>query len=370
MNQKKKMLAGILAALPLAAVAQSTIHVANNGLDGPGCGTTAAPCRSISAGIAAAADDDTVLVGPGRYGELNGDDALGGAGEETGNYNGVVYINKRIKVLSAEGAGATIIRGVSSVPDVVYMDVDGSQFGARNQGFTVYGSNSFGVSNNNMSSGKISGNTAHGMAVGFYIGSIGGEVEVSHNTAVNNTAIGIAGTSANDTAGSTFIHHNTVIGTGSSTGIVVSEKGAHRVVANHVSGNYIGVQVGVGPSRVAQNIVTDNGQGIAYAGQCFFCNPAPAGTPVIVRNSLIGNRDTALWVSHLAEYPLTFRSNNLFGNGNGCAIVTSTTQPIDARQNYWGSAAGPGFIDPADGVCSSNDVVRTTPFATSEILLN
>jgi hypothetical protein len=72
----------------------------------------------------------------------------------------------------------------------------------------------------------------------------------------------------------------------------------------------------------------------------------------------------------LTEYPLTFRHNNLFGNGNGCAISTSTTQPIDARQNYWGSSAGPGFIDPADGVCSTNDVVRTTPFSASEIVLN
>lgn len=370
MNFRIRMLAGIVAALPLAAMAQNTIHVANNGLDDPGCGTATAPCRSISAGIAAAADNDTVLVGPGQYGELNGDDSLGGAGEETGNYNGVVYINKRIKVLSVEGAGATIIRGVSSVPDVVYMDVDGSQFGERNQGFTVYGSNSFGVSNNNMSSGRIAGNIAHGMAVGFYIGSVGGEVEVSHNTAVNNHAIGIAGTSAGDTAGSTFIHHNTVIGTGNSTGILASEKGAHQVVANRISGNYIGLQVGVGPSRIARNIITDNWQAIAYAGQCLFCSPAPTGTPVIARNSLIGNRHTALWVSHLAEYPLTFRQNNLFGNGSGCAISTSTTQPIDARQNFWGSSAGPGFLDPADGVCSSNDVVRTTPFATAEIALD
>jgi hypothetical protein len=365
-----KAVVGICAAAPLAAFAQSTIHVANNGLDGPGCGTDAAPCRSISAGIAAAVEGDTVLVRPGRYGELDGDDALGGAGEETGNYNGVVYINKRIKVLSTAGAGATVIRGISSIPIVVYMDVSGAQFGERNQGFTVHGSNSFGVGNNNMSSGKVAGNLAHGMAAGFFMVSTGADVEISYNTAVNNRAIGIFGGSAGETTGSTFIHHNTVLGTPDSTGIVVSEKGPHRVVANKVSGNSIGLQLGVGPSRVTLNIVSDNRQAVAYAGQCLFCVPMPTATPVVARNSFVGNRDTALWVSHLAEFPITFRHNNLFGNGNGCAISTSTTQLIDARYNFWGAATGPGFADPADGVCSTHDVVRTTPFAVEEIPVN
>ena len=362
-------LAGALVCLPIVANA-ATLHVANNGVDAPGCGTVEAPCRSISAGIAAAVTDDTVLVRPGRYGDLDGDDALGGGGEETGNYNGTVFIDKRIQVLSTQGAAATVIRGISSQPLVVYMQADGAQFGERNQGFTVYGANSHGVSNNSMSTGKVSGNIAHGMAVGFYIVSVGGEVEISHNTAVNNYAAGIIGASAGETAGSTFIHHNTVVGVGDGSGIVADGQGAHRVVANHISNNYIGLQVGVGPSRVTNNIITDNGLAIAYGGQCLGCTPAPAGTPLIVRNSLVGNRNAALWVSHLAEFPIALRQNNLFGNGNGCAISTSTTVNIDARQNFWGTPAGPGFTAPSNAVCSTHDVVRTTPFATAEIPLN
>ncbi len=365
-----RTIATLVAALPAAALAQNTIHVANDGTDSAGCGAATQPCRSISAGITAAVAGDTVLVRPGRYGDLDGDDALGGIGEEMGHYNGTVHLNKAIKVLSTRGAGATVIKGISTLPIVVYIDADGAQFGERNQGFTVTGASSFGVSNNNMSTGKIAGNTAHALVAGFYIGSQGQEVEVSHNTAVNNSGWGIVGASSGDTAGSTFIHHNTVIGTANSSGIQVSAKGAHRVIANHVSGNYIGIDVGVGPSRVAQNIVTDNWHGVAYGGQCLFCTPAPAGTPTIVRNSVVGNGWSALWVSHLAEFPLAFRQNNLFGNGQGCAIATSTTVQIDARQNYWGSSTGPGYTAPANGVCSTNDVVRTTPFATAEIPLN
>ena len=360
------------AVLAPAAGFGATLHVANNGVDAPGCGTAEAPCRSISAAINAAAQDDVVLVRPGKYGDLDGDDTLGSqAGEETGNYNGAVYINKRIKVLSTRGAGATVIKGVSSVPIVVYLDVSGAQFGERGQGFTVYGANSFGVSNNSMSGGKIAGNVVQGMAVGYYLVSTGDEVEISHNTAVNNYAIGIVGSSAGETAGATFIHHNLVVGEGmNSTGIAAEGTGAHRVVANTISGNQIGLQLGVGPSRSSQNIITDNVYGVAYSGQCIGCNPAPTGTPLVTRNSLIGNRYAALWVSHLAEYPFAIRGNNIFANGNGCGITTSTTMAIDARQNYWGVNTGPGFTPPANGVCSTNDVVRTLPFATAEIPLN
>jgi hypothetical protein len=360
-------LAVIIASVPVAATA-NTLHVANNGLDEPGCGTETFPCRSISAAIAAAVDDDTVLVRPGRYGDISDDDALGGVGEEAGHQNGALYINKRVKVISTAGAGATVIKGVSSIPFVVYMDTSGAQFGDRNAGFTVYGANSFGVSNNNMASGKIAGNIASGMAVGFYIVSIG-DVEISYNTAIGNTAAGIIGASSGETTGSTFIHHNTVVGVSNSSGISVSAIGAHRVVSNTISGNQLGLDLGVGPSRVTQNVITDNFYAVAYGGR-YFGEGTPAGTPLVVRNSLVGNRYGALTVGDEATYPLTFRQNNLFGNGSGCSINTSTTVAIDARQNFWGTAAGPGFTAPASGVCTTNPVVKTTPFSTTEIVLN
>jgi hypothetical protein len=147
--------------------------------------------------------------------------------------------------------------------------------------------------------------------------------------------------------------------------------GAHRVVANTISNNQIGLQLAVGPSRSANNIITQNVYGVGYAGQCLGCSPAPAGTPLVTRNSLISNLFAALWVGPAAEYPIAIRNNNIFGNGNGCGIVSSATVAIDARQNYWGATNGPDWELPANGVCSPyEDLVRTRPFATAEIPLN
>jgi hypothetical protein len=75
----------------LAASAHAaTLYVANDGIDPPGCvppvcivgkpcrcGAKASPCRSITCGIMSAAAGDTIVVGPGAYGDLNHDGTLG-----------------------------------------------------------------------------------------------------------------------------------------------------------------------------------------------------------------------------------------------------------------------------------------------------
>ena len=69
-----------LAALRRAA----TLYVANNGLDTNGCTAADSPCRTISHAIALAVAGDTVLVGPGRYGDLNLNGSYDGINEEAG----------------------------------------------------------------------------------------------------------------------------------------------------------------------------------------------------------------------------------------------------------------------------------------------
>src|SRR5262245_28480935 len=93
-----------LALLSLALPAGAkTVYVANDGLDGVACGAKTSAGRSISQGIARAAAGDTVLVGPGRYGDLDLDGVLGEPGEEAG-IDAVLDVNKAVRVYSTDGA--------------------------------------------------------------------------------------------------------------------------------------------------------------------------------------------------------------------------------------------------------------------------
>jgi hypothetical protein len=92
----------LLSALVAAHVVQAaTLSVANNGLDSDTCGASAAPCRSISQAIAHANEGDTLMVGPGRYGDLNGNRILGEEGEEPAAFGNpcscMIHLNKDLR---------------------------------------------------------------------------------------------------------------------------------------------------------------------------------------------------------------------------------------------------------------------------------
>ncbi len=115
----------------------TTRYVANNGVDSGTCGTSTGPCRSITQAMANAVAGDTIIVGPGVYGDLNGDGTLGNsAGEE--NPSGcscMLAIVKRVILISSDGAASTIIdaRGVELALNVG-ISANGVQFGTPGQG--------------------------------------------------------------------------------------------------------------------------------------------------------------------------------------------------------------------------------------------
>ena len=175
----------LFAALWTAARSNAaTVYVANDGKDGASCGTEPLPCRSLSAAVARASDGDTVEVGPGRYGDLDGNGALGNtAGEEELDLLEcacLVEVGKRVAVLSRDGAAATQI----AVPPIaetitgVRLSAAGSAFGARNRGFTILAGGKDGI----LASGSgvsIAGNFVLYAAVG--ISATGRDAVVSDN---------------------------------------------------------------------------------------------------------------------------------------------------------------------------------------------
>ena len=133
--------AGLLLIAPLAH--GTTLYVANNGVDGPSCGTKTSPCRSIGQTIANAVAGDAIVVGPGRYGDLNGNGVLGEPGEENPDVFSpgcgcVLGVNKTLTLTSSNGAAATVIdaTSVASIQNVLIIG-NGVQFGKAGKGFTV-----------------------------------------------------------------------------------------------------------------------------------------------------------------------------------------------------------------------------------------
>jgi len=140
----------LLSALVAAhAVQAATLTVANNGVDSDICGSSAAPCRSISQAIAHANEGDTLMVGPGRYGDLNGNRILGEVGEEPAAFGGrcdlcMIHINKRLTLKSSNGAAVTVIDAGGVEIRAVLIEADGVVFGGRGQGFTIANAGSTG----------------------------------------------------------------------------------------------------------------------------------------------------------------------------------------------------------------------------------
>jgi hypothetical protein len=342
-------------------------YVANNGIDSPTCGAAADPCRSISRGIANAVAGNTVVVGPGRYGDLDFDGALASFGEETGstapNASGGLYVNKAVTVVSSAGAEATVIDVNNARTAAVELAADGIRFGERDHGFTLAGGQSYGLLTGRVTNVTVAGNLARNQLFGFALNS-GGVVEAHHNSAIGNTAAGFL---AQTYDGNQYVVLSSNVAIGNGTGISVGSVAAHRITSNVISGNDSGLIIGWGPSRITQNQVTANRLGAMLNGYSLDL-PIERG-PQLTRNNFVGNRANGIDVyPGPAGISPRLRENNIFGNGN-CGTTNQTGASgvtVDARNNFWGASTGPSFTDPADSACPGAQPTLTTPFATVE----
>jgi hypothetical protein len=138
------LIAGVLFAVASSA-GGATLYVANDGVDGAlcsglHCGSKLSPCRSITCAIGNATAGNAIVVGPGRYGDLDNDGALGGPGEENGSpgCGCLVSVNKPVVVVSSKGAASTVIDALT-IPTAknVLLITNGGEFGRPAKGFTV-----------------------------------------------------------------------------------------------------------------------------------------------------------------------------------------------------------------------------------------
>jgi hypothetical protein len=314
--------ASTFAMILAASAGAKTVYVANDGLDGVACGTKAAPCRSITQGIARASTGDTVSVGPGRYGDLDADGNLGEPGEENGS-DAVVDVDKVLRVFSSDGADATAITavGVAGVDAFVRLSAEGSVFGKRNGGFTILGDGAGTGIESVGAATSIVGNVVLATNRGI---SIGGPESV----ATDNRA-SLCGTGMYLSGAGCLASRNALVGN-LSEGIHVEGIGC-TLDANVLVANTIGLGTDSSDVTIRRTLLAGN---LAYGA------------------SIVGSG-------------FRVESSTFYGNGDelamdpNCAIFSESA--IDATGNYWGSPLGPGH-DPADLVCS--DTVTSVPFAT------
>lgn len=328
----RALITALLLILAPGAYGANKLYVANNGVDSASCGGKETPCRSITQGIANAAAGDTIVVGPGKYGDLNGNGTLGETGEETPAVlcGCMLAVDKSVTLVSSDGAAVTNIDATTilGVGTNVAITASGVQFGAPRQGFTVTNARAPTVSDPDLSFGfivfadntSIRGNrVVHVQAISSGHFGTGLSVRGQHNVIEGNEVIGWAtGIDADSTINQNAVH------SGFATGILA-----------------LG-------AVVTGNIVTDYKTGIALVGD-----------PLVLGNAVYGNITGISAVATLGG--IKVEGNNIFGNG--CGLSTDVANLL-ADHNFWGAPTGPG-ADPGDDVCGSQaGTAIVTPYAT------
>ena len=321
MTPYRSLAIALASGLLSAAAGAAKLHVENHGVDGPSCGTQPAPCRSISQGVLNAAEGDTILVGPGFYGDLDGDGALGGVGEEgpaAATCDCLVLVDKRVSIRSTGGAAATLLLHPSLPIHAFRLSANGSSVGRRSGGFTIAGPGGTGLFLEGEGV-EVAGN----WLAGEVVTANGNEAGLSDNRVFGGEGIYAIGSGAH-------LARNAVLLAGQGYVLGLTDAGLplgapRRLERSVAVGNLVGAVVdpGVGPTELERCALIGNSLGGVYVNV---------------------NEDT------------TASRLSLFGNG---AASAATPEPncgfaaaieVPAPRSFWGSPAGPG-PDAADAAC-------------------
>ncbi len=341
----------VLVAVEPGAASAVTLNVANNGEDSDGCGAEGSPCRSISRAIANAAHGDTIIVGPGRYGDLDGDGAFGGTGEETApaECGCMIDVNKQVTLQSRDGAGVTVLDAGGANVDVVRITV-AAVFGGREKGFSLTrGDSGLVFSTPHFAPLTVQGNLAiRNARSGFDVHGYTIGVQLMNNFAVANGSYGFSLRVAQCELTGNLAAANGI------NGFQIENNRDRRVLASELKNNVA---------------VANQGYGFAIVG-------GPSAPTTLRRNAALGNRRFGIG---LAAEPVRITENNVYGNNSqefaghtncGLHISDNVGGPVDATNNFWGSADGPG-LDPADAICNDGEAgIDSAPFAVREFRID
>lgn len=320
-----------------------TLNVANNGVDSLTCGDKKSPCRSISKAIANAAAGDDIIVGPGRYGDLNGNGTFELAGGEEkaevgSGCNCMIRVNKPLTIESRDGAAATVLDAGLAGVDVVLIEpsAGGTVFGKKKKGFTLtLGGNGLDIAGGTVGV-RVAGNLA------TVNGNKGFRVDGSGHVLTGNLA------SLNNQLGFSISGNGHVLSSN-----VANANGAGFLISSNSSNGHL-LSGNIASANGGKGFIVDGGSGHVLTG-----------------NSALGNTDFGIEI--LVGSSVVITKNNIFGNhgscnvGNNSGLLNNSGVTINATNNFWGAATGPGG-NPADDFCSTElgSITNFAPFATKE----
>ena len=370
-----QLLAKLAKALaPPAPAAAPRLFVSNRGSDAPGCGGQVSPCRTIAAALAQAAPGDTIEVGPGRYGDVNGDGAFDDPGDEPAEIGSgcecAIRLDVPVTLRSRDGAGATLLTGGGAVTDVVLVTANGASLGGAKRGFTVTGSAGLSADGVDVAADgvRIEGNLLVANASSG-VRLLGAAAQVVGNQAIGNGTTGFDLEDATEglVAANLSIANATGFELGSGnrapgnlaagnelSGFSLDGAG-NSLLASASLGNLAGAVLGGPDNQLEGNLLAGNGRGIEILN---------AGS-VVRGNAILGNTGVGVFVD--AGATATLEGNSIAGNHAGvdatlspsgnCGVASLAATAPQLSGNFWGGPGGPG-PDPADAFCP---IVPTSP---------
>jgi hypothetical protein len=387
MKSRASLFFGFVAALlgtrAASAASNEVLWVANNGVDGGGCGAQSAPCRSISQAITNAPSGASIRVGPGRYGDLNGDGAFqaGEEGPRPSGRRGLIEIDKSVRISSTHGAEVTTIDPGPVSPSAprftVVIRSSGVSLGDAGHGFDLIAAEAGGIEIQGplptLSGMRIVGNVVTGGLIGIKVRAAVDSLTIAENLILKTSSgLLVQLPEWNVPKGPVLIERNTVLG--NLLGVWIQGTNA-RFVANVVDANRdMGAHL-IGPRSVVEDNFFTAGQHWAV----YVYPDAAPNVPAVARftgNTVAGNGGGGVLVGPGASVGV-LTGNNIYGNGydtDGSApancglLVDAPSKDVVAAGNYWGAATGAG-PDPADaaGPSSGCDLegakTTVTPFA-------
>ena len=342
----------VLATATTASAA--TLQVANNGLDGLACGTKAAPCRSITRALAIAAAGDTIVVGPGRYGDLDRDGTLGEPNEELA-VGALILVDKPVSIVSSSGAVWTIIDVAGFNRTAVRIVASGARFGKAKKGFTLFDSSGAGVAvEASATNVVVEGNLAVATGTGFFAGFDAANALLQGNVAsANQAGFGLFANGDGVARGNLAVANT-------GTGFSITGSGTKRCEGNVALGNEgFGFQTGLYETAVlVGNVAAGNAQGV-FGGNGDTLTVTGLAALANVEGGVHGQGTSVMSVS---ASNLVGNGAKTFGGSTNCGTLNES-HPLAATNVFWGVASGPGG-DPADEACDLLAGVTTTdPFA-------